>query len=68
MLELVVIMSSNLTKLKPLVYEPSVRLAKSILHNDQLPQEFLGVTGVEAVKKMNKEYLAKLQTVQIVKK
>lgn len=54
-LELVLIMSSNLSKLKPLVYEPSVRLAKSILHNDQLPSEFLGVSGVEAVKKMNKE-------------
>jgi hypothetical protein len=54
-LELVLIMSSNTGRLKPLVYEPSIRLAKSILYNEALPTEFLGVSAVEALKRMIKE-------------
>lgn len=35
-------------------YDPAVRLAKSILYNEALPQEYLGVTGIEAVKTLYK--------------
>jgi hypothetical protein len=37
-------------------YDPAVRLAKSILYNDPLPQEYLGVSALEATKKLYKEY------------
>ncbi len=41
---------------KGLSYEPSIRLARSILYNDALPQEFLGMNALEVVKRLNKEY------------
>lgn len=54
-LELLTILSAHHGRIK---YEPSQRLAKAILHGDALPQEFLGLTALEAVKRLNKEQLA----------
>ena len=53
-LELVTILSANHGRIK---YDPSQRLAKAILQGDALPQEFLGLTALEAVKRLNKEQL-----------
>ena len=40
-----------------LFYDASAKLARSILYNEALPQEYLGLSGVEAVKGMYKQEL-----------
>ncbi len=55
-MDLVVTISQSCVLKGKCQYDPAVRLAKSILYNDALPQEYLGVTALEATKRLYKEY------------
>lgn len=46
-----------------LFYEPSAKLARSVLYNEALPQEYLGVNMVEAVKALYREEEQRLMAV-----
>jgi len=45
----------NYPRNRGLFYDASAKLARSILYNESLPQEYLGVSGVEAVKRLYRE-------------
>jgi hypothetical protein len=45
----------NYPRNRGLFSDASAKLARSILYNDALPQEYLGVSGVEAVKRLYRE-------------